>query len=166
MQVPKRKSEEKVQRTPQDNLITQEKYDQLTRKLNRLVAQRPEQIKIVQRLAQEGDFSENVPYQMAKGKLRSLNNRILKTEAQLKYAEIIAPSADTSRVRIGHYVTVTVNGKERRYQILGSAETNPTTGIISRTSPLGEALLGKQVGQQVHVQAANHIVTYTITSIE
>lgn len=167
MQVPKRRSENK--RTAAiDYQITQEKYKELEKELEKLEkVSRPQASAEVQRLAQEGDFSENVPYQMAKRKLRGINSAIIRIQDQLKNAQIIKRDSDVSRVQVGHKVTVEINGKRQTFQILGSTQTEPLKGIVSRHSPIGQALLGSKKGEQVEVRLANgNEVKYKILKIE
>jgi transcription elongation factor GreA len=165
MRVPTRRAE-KLIRTKRDPFITKEKFIELQNKLERLKKSRPALIEEVQRLAQMGDFSENAAYQMAKGKLRGLNQRILEIEDQINHAEIIEPTNDKDVVRVGHKVTIEINGRQKTYQILGSSESDPSRGIISRNSPLGEALLGGRVGDSVDVRLAGKSVEYKIIEIE
>ncbi len=162
MQLPYRKPG-KYAHTPLDPFITQEKLDELTRKLDRLHIQRPILAKEVGRLAELGDFSENVEYQLAKAKLRSVNQRILVLENQIKHAEVISSQSTSDTISIGDIVTVSSHGLEKTYHILGSSETNPDRGIISHHSPIGTALLGKKVGDTVSVTIGENIIEYTIT---
>jgi len=150
MQIPFRKPG-KYSQIKSDPLMTQAKIDELKRKLEKLLADRPRAAKEVARLAELGDFSENVEYQLAKGRLRGINDRIFRLEREINDAEIIKPSKNTGTVQIGSVVTVECAGKEKTYQILGSSETKPEKGIISYTSPIGSALMRKRVGESVVV---------------
>lgn len=161
MQLPYRKPG-KYAHTPLDPFITQDKLDELTRKLERLYDQRPQLAKEVGRLAELGDFSENVEYQLAKGKLRGVNQRILILENQLKHAQVISSHSNSDTIELGDSVTVESNGVRNTYQILGSSETNPDLGIISHNSPIGEALIGKKVGETVRVGIGKKIIEYMI----
>ena len=166
MQTPYRKKETYV-RPKADPNITPEKFATLTAKLKRMIeVDRPRLSAETKRLALMGDFSENAGYQLAKSRLRGLNQRILDAEDLLKRADIIAPDPDTSKVGLGHYVTVEVNGSEKTYQILGGVETDPTSGIISHSSPLGAALMGHRPGDIVEVALADRSVIYKIISIK
>lgn len=149
----------------QDPLMTQDKYDELERELAKLYERRKPAALEVSRLAELGDFSENVEYQLAKGRLRGINNRILVVEEQLKRAEIIKP-LNTDSVQIGSTVKVGVHGVESTYTILGSAETNPAAGVISHTSPIGAALLGHRVGETVIIETKRGTTEYTILKID
>lgn len=166
MQTPYRKKETYV-KPKADPHITPEKFAALSAKLQRMTAvDRPRLSEEVKRLAAMGDFSENAGYQLAKGRLRGLNQRILDAEDLLKRAEIIVPNQDNGQVGLGHSVTVEVNGKLKTYKILGSAETDPLSGIISHISPLGAALLGHKVGDMIAVALNDRTIAYKIVKID
>lgn len=159
-----RKSENKSQ-LPSDPMITRAKFAELKEKLEYLKNKaRPQTAVEVARLAEMGDFSENYAYQAAKGRLRGINNNILKLEHQLNQAVIIKPKSN-DRVSVGHTVVIEYEGKQKTYQILGSSETDPTRGIISQNSPIGSALLNKKIGETVKIQLAGKEVEYAIISI-
>ena len=147
-----------------DPSMTRAKYDELKLRLESMKKKQPALREEVKRLATDGDFSENAAYQIAKGRLRGLNQRVLETENLLKRAEIIEPR-DNKTVQLGHFVTVEINGKTKTFQILGSTETNPNAGVISHNSPIGSALIGKKVGETVSIQLANREVEYKIIKI-
>ncbi len=150
-----------------DLLITKEKFGELKNKLDKLKVSQPKASAEVARLAELGDFSENAEYQMAKGRLRGILHNIFKLEYQLDHSQIINTTDQTDTVQIGHKVTVVNNdNKEKTYQILGSIETNPQAGVISRHSPLGSELIGKSVGDEVKIPLSNKIITYKIIKIE
>ena len=150
-----------------DPLLTEGKLNELKNKLRRLKnISQPHAIEEVKRLAELGDFSENVEYQIAKGRLRGINDNILKIENQLKHAVIITPQKQTAAVQVGHKVTALSDKKTKTYIILGSSETNPHKGIISRNSPIGAALIGHKVGEMVKIKIDNKEIAYKIIRIE
>jgi len=164
MRVPIRKPG-KYTNLKQDPHITREKFDELKAKLERLKKiSQPRTIAEVKRLAADGDFSENAAYQIAKGRLRGINQGILETEDMLKRA-IIIERKNNGTVQLGHIVTVEINGKQKTYQILGSSETDPSQGIISHNSPIGKSLIGRRVGEVVKVQLNNKNAEYKIVKI-
>ncbi|MEK9132853.1 MAG: GreA/GreB family elongation factor [Patescibacteria group bacterium] len=166
MRVPYRKPG-KYSQIKSDPILTEGKFTELKNKLNRLKnLSQPRAIEEVKRLAELGDFSENVEYQIAKGRLRGINDSILKIENQLKHAVIITPQKQIETVQIGHKVTVQSDNKARTYQILGSSETNPHKGIISYNSPIGAALIGRKVGDVVKTKVDHNEVAYKIIRIE
>ena len=149
-----------------DQHLTQKKLDEFKAKLARLKNKRPLVAEEVKRLALMGDFSENVSYQIEKGRLRGINQGIIEIEDLLKRAVIIEPQKNISTVQLGHKVAIESNGKQKTYQILGSSETDPLKGIISHNSPIGKGLLGRRVGDIVEIQLGNKNVKYEIITIE
>lgn len=148
-----------------DPLLTAEKFSALEKKLARLQAERPQAIAEVKRLAELGDFSENMEYQMAKGRLRGLNSAMENLVEQLNQAEIIRSPKNAAVVAVGHTVVVEVSGQRKTFKILGSTEINPRQGIISYSSPLGAALLGHAVGDIIKIKLPGKEVCYKILEI-
>jgi len=165
MRVPIRRAE-KNKRQSIDYCVTQAKFDELRRQLEKLKKAQPAAISEVERLAQMGDFSENAAYQIAKGRLRGLNQRILELSEFLARAQIIKRNEKTDFVQVGHLITIKNNASEKTYRILGASETNPGAGVISRHSPLGSALLNKKVGDKVTIKMANKETVWEIVEIK
>ena len=166
MQVPYRKPG-KYSQMKSDPLLTEGKILELTNKLERLKnISRPKAAEEVKRLAELGDFSENVEYQLAKGRLRGINDNIIKIENQLKNAVVIPTQKQTDTVQIGNTVTVANEKGQTSFQILGSVETNPQKGIISHNSPIGAALLGHKIGEVIKIKTTTKEVEYKIIKIE
>ena len=153
MRIPKRKPG-KYADVRRDPHMTQAKFDELTAQLARLNRARPEAAHEVKRLAEMGDFSENAAYQLSKGRLRGLNQRILEIADHLKHSQIIYP-APSRLIQLGSTVTIEQDGKQQTFKILGPTETHPAKGIISHKSPLGAALVGKQAGDTVHYNVSS-----------
>ena len=164
MQVPKRKAG-KYAKIPKDNNITQAKFDEITKKLEKIKKSHPYATSEVVRLAKMGDFSENVAYSLAKGRLRWINQAILDLEKDLKNAKIIKINKSKNKIKLGHSVVVKQDGKKTKYTILGSEETDPTKKIISHHSPIGSALLGHKVGDVVTIQIKNKNLEFKILKI-
>jgi transcription elongation factor GreA len=168
MQTPYRKYD-KIPRQKSDPHITEDKFLELKSKVNKLKnIQRPREAEEVKRLAAMGDFSENAGYQLAKSRLRGINQRILDIEDLLARAEIIQPLINTGKVQLGNYITIEnlETKKNKTYQLLGSAETNPLSGIISHNSPLGSALLDKSVNDIIRLEINSKLISYKIIKIE
>lgn len=165
MRVPIRKGDPRLDKKI-DPAMTEAKYHELQKKLDFWKrVKRPEEAEEVKRLALMGDFSENVGYQVAKGRLRGLNQRILDLENLLGKAEIIKPQ-NNGTVQLGNWVTIERDGKIKTYQILGTTETNPTSGTISYSSPIGAALMNKSVGETIKIELTDKEVFYKIIKIE
>lgn len=163
MQVPIRKAG-KYSNKQADYNITQAKFDELKKELNKLKDIHPQAAVELRRLAEMGDLSENAAYTIAKGKLRRINGRILEIENILKNAVIIVPTKNNS-VQLGSVVTLEFNNKQVTYTILGSSETNPSLGIISNQSPIGQALMGHKVGDVVKAPINQKDIEYKIINL-
>lgn len=167
MRLPTRKSEkERLLNQEIDNYLTPQKIERMKRELADLVKnQRRPAADEVARTAQMGDLSENAAYQFAKQHLRRINDRITMLEERLKHAIPIDQSTSDGTIRIGSTVTVSVQGKEMTFEILGSSESNPARGRISHKSPLGALLLGHRSGDTVDLQTPATKVSYQILKV-
>ena len=113
------------------------------------------------------DILENAEYEDAKNEQAFVEGRILTLETILKSAEIIEKGGPADRVGIGSHVTIAEeDGEPETYHIVGSAEADPRSGRISNESPLGKALLGYRVGDEVIVNAPDGILSFQIIAIE
>ena len=103
-----------------------------------------------------GDLSENSEYDEAKNEQAKIEARIVEIEAMLKNVEIIEDvKGNTKSVIVGVKVKVLDEeyGDECEYRVVGSTEADPRNGRISDESPVGKALLGKKIGEEVIVEA-------------
>ena len=165
MRVPYRKPGKYSQMKP-DFSVTEEKFLELRKELENLKRIQPQAAAEVSRLAELGDFSENAEYQLAKGRLRGINNAILNLTNRLDWAVVIKKQKHSDIAQLGSTVTIESSGKQISYQILGSSETNPQKGIISHNSPIGAALIGHKTGDVVKTVLSGNEVSYKIIKIE
>jgi len=135
------------------NLTKQGKLD-LEAELKELVARRPAIAEDLQTARAFGDLSENQEYSDARAEQKTVENRIAEIEDILKNAKIIR-NASHDKVSMGATVTVTLSGKKFTYSIVGPVEANPLEGKISDKSPIGQALLGKKVGDTYELPNGN-----------
>ena len=164
MQIPTRRKETYVKPKP-DPYLTEAKFEELKNKLATMKRRHPALCQEVKHLAEMGDFSENAGYQLAKGRLRSLNSRIAELEIQLRDAIVFRPDQD-GRIGLGSRVTVeTETGARKDYTILGSVETDPSSGVISHNSPLGAALLGHRAGETAELDLGGRKKLFRILSV-
>ncbi|MCE9586209.1 transcription elongation factor GreA [Candidatus Uhrbacteria bacterium] len=112
-----------------------------------------------------GDLSENAEYHEAKDALGFVEGRILEIEDLLKNAVVVEQEENASNVRVGTTVTVSVNGKEKSFTIVGSNEADPLAGKISNESPIGRTLLGAKVGDHVEVETPAGTAVYEVLRI-
>jgi transcription elongation factor GreA len=141
-----------------DNLSTMTKqgYEKLMAELVELRSTgRAEISTLLEEARSFGDLTDNAEYAAAKEEQAKLEMRISYLETQLGKAKIIdASTIDKSKVSLGTTVTIQdiINSKEFRYTIVGSEESDPRSDKISSSSPVGQALLNRRVGDEVHVK--------------
>ncbi len=154
--------------TAQTTFLTPEGLKKLEEELEYLRTVRRQEVAQRLRDVLEGqDVLENAEYEDAKNEQAFVEGRILTVEMILKTAEIIEKGGPSDRVGIGGHVTVRENdGEPETYHIVGSAEADPRSGRISNESPLGKALLGYRVGDEVIVNAPDGILSFRIIAIE
>ncbi|MBI4133706.1 transcription elongation factor GreA [Candidatus Uhrbacteria bacterium] len=169
MRVPRRRSEIlRRSKIEQDDHLTPQAIGRLEKELHDLRhRERPEVLREVTRTREMGDLSENAAYHDAKARLARIDGRIFSLEERLKSAIPIRVGADPSgRIRIGSTVVVRSDGKKYTYQMLGSHEVDPSRGRISHQSPLGAALVGHVVGEDVMVKIRDREVVYHILEVK
>ena len=139
-----------VQRTP----MTRAGYERLRDELERLKrVDRPAITRAIGEARAHGDLSENAEYHAAREKQGFIEARIAELEAKVGAAEVIDPPARGDRIKFGSTVLLRDgDGKELRYQIVGSDEAEPANGRISVLSPLARTLIGKRAGDRVTAQ--------------
>lgn len=150
----------KVQLTPQG-------YNEAKKELKTL--REVDLPKVVKRIAMArslGDLSENYEYQAAKEDHSNLVGRIEELTSILNRSQVIKKSTSNSTIDVGHQVEIVVNGSNNIFTIVGEWEADPQAKKISHKSPLGQALMGKKVGEKVEVEAPAGKVIYTIKAIK
>jgi transcription elongation factor GreA len=146
--------------------LTPEAYEKLKKELEYLKTKgRREIAERLKHTASFGDLTENFAYQQAKDDQEFIERRIAELEAILNDAVIITKRKSKKVVDVGSVVTLIFNGEEQKFQIVEPEEANPTEGKISFKSPLGQAILGKRVGDEAIVEAPNGKIKCKILKI-
>lgn len=117
---------------------------------------------------EQGDLSENAEYDAAKEEQREIEARIEELEDLLKNIDVVdEDDVDLDMVNVGCEVKLqnAETGKELKYKIVGSTEANALKGKISNESPVGRALMGARIGEDVKVELPTGSVVYTVLSI-
>lgn len=144
--------------------MTRPGYEKLKDELEHL--KRVERHAITRAIAEaraHGDLSENAEYHAAREKQSFIEGRIAELETKVGAAEVIEPPTSGDRVTFGSTVLLEDEaGKEVRYQIVGSDETDPARGRISILAPLARTLIGKKVGDTVTAQLPGAKKTFSI----
>ncbi len=113
-----------------------------------------------------GDLSENAEYSSARQEQERAEARIAEIDHILKNCEIIAQPKKKDIVELGNTVVLKEGKTEKKFTIVGSVEADPLEGKISNESPIGQALLGKKLGEKVEIKTPAATTTYTIESIK
>jgi len=155
-----------MQRVP----MTAGSYANLVDELKNLkTIERPSVIKAIEEARAHGDLSENAEYHAAKEKQGFIEGRVGELEAKISLAEVIDPKTLTgSSVKFGATVCVADEDtdEESTYQIVGTDESDIKKGLLSVSSPLARALIGKEVGDTVSVEAPGGARGYEIVTVE
>jgi len=147
--------------------ITPEGFNELEIELKNLRGEvLPKAISRIASARSLGDLSENYEYQSAKEDHLSLVGRIEEVTDIIKRSQVIKKSTSKSMIDIGHQVDIALNGSTHTFTIVGEWEADPTSKKISHKSPLGQALIGKKVGEKAEVEAPVGKVVYTIKAIK
>ncbi len=149
--------------------MTRAGFGQLKKELERLTqVERQKNIKEIAEARSHGDLSENAEYHAAKERQAYLEAKIREIGAKLAHAQVIDTEGMSSdKVVFGATVLLseTETGEERRYRLVGADESDPGNGWISVQSPVGRALIGKQVGDLVTVRAPARTIEYEVLEI-
>ena len=149
--------------------ITRTGYEALKEKIRQLKGvERQEVIKAIEEARAHGDITENAEFEAAKERQAFIEGQIGELGHKIACAEVIDPSkVNTDRVMFG--CTVVLENlrteEEAQYQLVGTDESDVSQGRISVSSPLGKAMIGKQVGDEIVVQAPGGQRRYELVDI-
>ncbi|MCK9513168.1 MAG: transcription elongation factor GreA [Pigmentiphaga sp.] len=144
--------------------------ERLKAELHRLkTVERPAVINAIAEARAQGDLSENAEYDAAKEKQGFIEGRIAELESKLSNAQIIDPTELDAEGRVVFGATVDLedleSGKTVTYQVVGDTEADIRSNLISVSSPIARALIGKSVGDVAEVQAPSGLREYAILDI-
>ncbi len=149
-------------------ILTKEGKEELEKRLKYLKVEKSQEITERIKVAREfGDLSENAEYDAAKNEQAMVAGEIAEIEDKLKRATIIKESAKKDTVSLGSKVDFIEEGEDalQTYEIVGTTEADVEKNRISNESPVGNALLGHKVGDEVIVKAPFGIMRLTIKKI-
>ena len=143
-------------------------FHKLKQELEKLKSERPEIIQTIKEAREEGDLRENAGYDAARERQSMLEARIAYIESKLPQCNVIdLNTLSGDKVIFGATVQVEDidSGEKKSFTILGPDEADFSKGSISINSPVGKALLGHEVGDEVSIEIPKGRVTYEITRI-
>ena len=136
---------------------------------NLRVVKRKEVAGKIKEAREQGDLSEKAEYDAAKDEQRDIEARIDELEKILKNVEVVVEEeVDLEKINVGCTILVHDDeyDEEIEFKIVGSTEANSLQGKISNESPVGQALIGKKVGDVVDVETPAGNIRYTVLKIE
>lgn len=148
--------------------ISMEGFRWLEKELERLKKERPEVIEAIKAAREEGDLRENAGYDAARERQGMLEARIMHIESRMSRFNVIdRRTLGGSRATFGATVEIEDldTGEVKTFTLLGSDEADPDAGSISVASPVGRALLGKEEGDEVVVEAPRGRIRYEILGV-
>lgn len=147
--------------------LTQEGVDEFKTELEQLISRRGEVADSIKTAREQGDLSENAEYHAAKDEQQNMEARISEIEHILANVEIIAkPKGKGDKVQLGSVVALKSKaGNAKQFQVVGTVEADPLNGKISDESPIGKALMGKKLGEEVEIVTPAETTTYTVEKI-
>ena len=144
--------------------ITESGQRELERELEELKSRRGEIADKIAAARDFGDLSENAEYDAAREAQGLLETRITEIETILQNASIIQ-AGNGSTVVLGSTVELEANGKAVTYTVVGPVEADPLEGKVSNESPIGQALMGKAVGDTVTISTPKGELAYTVVAL-
>jgi len=149
-------------------LLTEDGVTGLQAELDGLVrVKRPQVVARIRAAKELGDLKENADYTSAREEQSFLEGRVQAIEALLRdHVVIEARPAGGTTVHLGSRVTIESDAVSVTYSIVGSTESNPVAGRISASSPVGAALIGRSIGDEVPVRTPTGEVRYRVVAIE
>lgn len=145
--------------------LTEAGVAELKTELDELKARRSEIAAKLKAAKAEGDLSENADYTSALEEQEYVEGRINEIETILLNATIITAPKGNKQVSLGNQVELNCDGKAVTYQVVGSLESDPGAGKISEESPIGKALMGAKVGDNVEIATPGGGRICTVTKI-
>jgi len=146
-------------------VITRQGYENAKNRLEQLKSEQPLVREEITRAAADKDFKENAPFHAAREKMSYLKGEIQRLEDTLRLAKIVESNTG-NKIGLGDTVVIENLDDEERstYTLVGPREANMREGKVSISSPLGQALIGTNVGDTVDVKAPSGVFSYMIVS--
>jgi len=144
--------------------FTKEGYQNVLDEKAKLLAARPEAVEHLRKAREMGDLSENGYYKASRAKLSEIDGRLRRLERLVRLGRVVEATFGGT-VGFGNVVIISDGTKNFEYTVVGGYESDPAKKTVSHISPLGKALFGKSVGDDITVVAPSGIKRYTIQSV-
>ena len=145
--------------------FTKEGFEKLKQELMDIIAKRPQVLVRMVAAREQGDLSENAGYHASKDELAKIDRRARELKYLIRIGQIVEVQSD-GQIGVGSIVKVTDGKEEFEYKIVGQLEADPVKGKLSEVSPIGSAMIGKKVGDEVEVQIPDGKIIYEILDVK
>jgi transcription elongation factor GreA len=145
--------------------LTQTGVDELKNEVITLIAKRSDIAEAIKTARELGDLAENAEYQAARAEQERNESRISEIENILQNVEVIKAPSGAVKVQLGSKVRIKNETVTKEFQVVGTVEADPLNGKISDDSPIGQALIGKKVSEQIEIKTPVETATYQIVAI-
>lgn len=146
-------------------VLTEEGLQKIKAELIGLKERRKMVIARIQTAKEFGDLSENAEYDDARNEQSFVEGRLQELDDMVKRAKVVSKKHGAGAIGLGSSVTVTCEGDEEVYELVGANESDPLTGKISIDSPTGKALMGASKGETVVVATPGGKLEYKVTNV-
>jgi transcription elongation factor GreA len=147
-------------------LLTKEGYTQLNLQLSDLKKKQDRLISQIEEVAQPDESGEDGLATQLKEELELTNNKIEEIEESLEVSEIISDKINSDSIQVGSRVKIKVSSSTKEFHIVSHLESDPCSSKISDQSPLGKALIGKKINDEIEVDAPVGKIIYKVVSIK
>lgn len=147
-------------------LLTKEGHLQLSQQLIDLKKRQDHLIGQIEEVAQPDESGEDGLVTQLKEELELTNSKISEIEEGLEVSEIISDKINCDSIQVGSKVKIKVSSATKEFHIVSHLESDPSVNKISDQSPLGMALIGKKINDEIEVEAPVGKITYKIVSIK
>ena len=148
-----------------DYKFTREGYENLKKEYECLIAERPGVLTRMVAAREQGDLSENAGYHASKDRLGQIDSRIRELKLLMRVGKVVE-GGDQNTVGFGNRVIIDNDVEKQEFTIVSALEADPAHGKMSDSSPIGSALLGKKVGDNVEIEVPSGRVNYKIIEIK
>lgn len=145
--------------------LTAAAYQQAKEEVAKLLAEKELVMGRLKAAREMGDLSENGAYKYAKFELGNIRRRLRELYHLLEFGEVTENQSPPGEIGFGSQITLENHGKHSSYQVVSQFESNPLLGKLSMDSPLGQALLGKHVGETVEISTPNGVRKFRVISV-
>lgn len=146
-------------------LLTKEGYSQLTQQLVDLKKKQDHLITQIEEVAQPDESGEDGLVTQLKEELELTNGKIDEIQESLEISEIISDKVNSDSIQVGSKVKIKVSSSTKEFHIVSQLESDPLANKISDQSPLGKALIGKKINEEIEVDAPVGKIIYKVVSI-